>query len=84
MKPLVAGEWAVCFLNRSRTPRQVSFDWQKENINDTVSKRTLASPDYNLRNLWLKKDAGNTKKPVTASLAAHEVLMYRLTKGKKS
>ncbi|HVF95860.1 MAG TPA: glycoside hydrolase family 27 protein, partial [Flavisolibacter sp.] len=84
MKPLVAGEWAVCFLNRSRTPRQVSFDWQKENINDTVSKRTLASPDYNLRNLWLKKDAGNTRKPVTASLAAHEVLMYRLTKGKKS
>lgn len=81
-KPLKNGEWAVCFLNRNSNPQPVNFDWNQQAVSDTLSKRTIdvKAGSYNLRNLWTKKTAGNTKKPLKAIVPAHDVLMIRLTR----
>jgi alpha-galactosidase len=81
-KPLSNDEWAVCFLNRSSKARQIDFNWQNEIVNDALSKRELnaKTTTYKLRDLWLKKDVGDTKKPVQAMIASHDVLVLRLNK----
>ncbi len=81
-KPLENENWALCFLNRGTQPKQIEFNWQNEIVNDTLSKRELNAnkTTYNLRDLWLKKDAGNTKKPSKATIASHDVLVLRLSK----
>ncbi|RYZ27666.1 MAG: glycoside hydrolase family 27 protein, partial [Chitinophagaceae bacterium] len=81
-KPLKGDDWAVCFLNRSVLPKQLAFNWQKEIINDDLSKRILNcnTSNYVLRDLWLKKETADTKKPVNTVLPAHDVLMVRLIK----
>ena len=82
IKPLKGGDWAVCFLNRSRTARTVDFDWQKEIIHDSVANRTLqaSATNYSLQNLWTKKAEGDTRKPFKAVLPAHDVALFRLHK----
>jgi alpha-galactosidase len=79
-KPLAAGDWAVTFLNRGATPRTVSFDWAREAVADSLSKRDaqLASTRYQLRNLWTKQAAGTTARPLAATVPAKDVLMLRL------
>ena len=81
-KPLTNGNWAVCFLNRSSQPKQIEFNWQNEIVNDTLSKRELNAntETYHLKDLWLKKDLGNTKKPLKTNIASHDVLVLRLSK----
>jgi alpha-galactosidase len=81
VKPLKGQSWAFCFLNRSVSSRQVDFDWQKEVINDTVAKRVLnaGTTTYTLTDLWLKRQWGDTKKPLKATIPAHDVLMVRLS-----
>lgn len=82
MKPLEKNDWAVCFLNRSQDPKQLKFDWQKEVVVDSLFNRTLnaAENTYEIRDLWLKKASGDTKKIVNLSIPGHDVIMYRLTK----
>jgi len=81
-KPLQNDSWAVCFLNRSLKPKQIEFDWQKEIVNDTLSKRELntKTTTYKLRNSWLGKDIGDTKQPLQATIPPHDVLVLRLSK----
>jgi alpha-galactosidase len=80
-KPLKNGDWAVCFLNRSKSVKQVDFNWQNELVVDSFAKKELnaKTSTYKIRNLWTKKDLGNTKKGLKASLPAQDVLMLRLT-----
>ena len=80
MKPLRGNDWAVCFLNRSVAPKHVEFNWQKEVLNDTFSKRILdaANASYTLQDLWLKKEVGDTRTVLKATVPAHDVLMFRL------
>ena len=81
-KPLKGGDWAVAFLNRSTSAKLIAFDWKAEQIMDDLNKLSLnaASTTYALRNVWTNKDARTTKNELKASLPAHDVLMYRLTK----
>jgi alpha-galactosidase len=80
VKPLMHGDWAVCFLNRSAITQKIDFDWPKNIIADDLSKRTLNTAEtvYKVRDLWQKKVVGDTKKNVSAELAAHNVLVLRL------
>jgi len=80
VKPLVHGDWAVCFLNRSTAPQKIDFDWSKNIIADDLSKRTLNTNTtvYKIRDLWEKKFLGDTKKNISAELATHDVLVLRL------
>jgi alpha-galactosidase len=82
LKPLADGKWAVAFLNRSRQPRPVRFDWQATPLTDALTKAELnaAKTTYRLRNLWTKKDVGTTKKPFQATVPSHDVVLLLLSK----
>jgi alpha-galactosidase len=81
IKPLKNGDWAVCFLNRKSQPQPINFDWNAQVIEDTLSKRNLDAKAtvYKIKNLWTKKEAGNTKKPLKETVAPHDVIMLRLS-----
>ncbi|MGZ3887111.1 MAG: glycoside hydrolase family 27 protein [Flavisolibacter sp.] len=81
-RPLGKEDWAVAFVNRSAIPQTLVWDWQKNVISDTLSKRELNANrvPYKVRDLWLKKDMGQAKKPLRAVIAPHDVLMLRLKK----
>ncbi|WP_207428764.1 glycoside hydrolase family 27 protein [Pedobacter sp. SYSU D00535] len=84
-KPLKNGDWAVCFLNRSKTPQKVELNWQTETITDDFAKRELnakAQP-YRIRNIWTKKDQGTTKKALNLVVPAQDVVMFRLSPNAK-
>jgi len=82
VKPLRGDDWALCFLNRSVQPKALSFNWTKEVINDTVAKRVFnaGAITYSLRDLWTKKEVGDTKRMLQTTVPAHDVLMLRLRK----
>ena len=83
LKPLKGGDWAVAFLNRNKTkPVEINMNWQEQVINDTLSKAVLNAKqdNYKVRNLWAKTDAGDTKKPLIATVPPHDILMLRLYK----
>jgi alpha-galactosidase len=81
LKPLTGGDWAFCILNRSKTPKDYTIDWQNFNLTDSVSNRSTGfdSQIYNLRNLWSKKQEGNTAKSKKMTIPAQDVLLYRLS-----
>ncbi|MGE5845622.1 MAG: alpha-galactosidase, partial [Ignavibacteria bacterium] len=81
-KPLQNNEWAACFLNRSLKIKQIAFDWNKENVIDTVSGRKINSQSnlYKIRDLWTKKEMGTTEKILNAEVPGHDVLMIKLYK----
>ena len=81
-KPLMKGDWAICFLNRSIKTKKIEFDWANNIINDDFIKRELnAGKDtYKISDIWNKRDLGNTKKKLTGDILSHDVLMIRLTK----
>lgn len=82
IKPLMNNEVAVCFLNRSVNAKQLSFDWSKNNLTDTVSKMQIdfSKATYTIQNLWDKKAAGNTAKAFAATVLPHDVVVLRLRK----
>jgi alpha-galactosidase len=81
-KPLANGDWAMCALNRGQDAQKISFDWKKENVADSFSKRDadFSTTTYSLQNLWTKESAGTTKKKLSAEIPGHDVLLLRLTK----
>jgi len=80
VKPLSENNWAVCFLNRSNETKNINFSWQQELITDSLFGQTMNAQkiNYQLRNLWKKSNAGDTKKPLKAAIAPHDVLMLKL------
>ena len=82
LKPLDGGKWAVTFLNRGKKPHAFAFDWKATPITDDLSKAELnaAKTTYKLRNVWTKKDAGNTNKAFNATIPGHDVVMLVLSK----
>ncbi|GHA78486.1 hypothetical protein GCM10007389_35800 [Pontibacter akesuensis] len=83
-KPLANGDWAMCVLNRKSTPQQLSFDWSKHAVTDTIFNRQLETSQtrYKLRDVWAKKASGTTAKTLKAEVPAHDVLMLRLSSSK--
>jgi alpha-galactosidase len=81
IKPLKNGDWAVCFLNRSKSPKTVTLNWSEQVIKDEFAKKELdlTKSAYAIRDLNLKKANGNTKKPLNATVAGHDVLLLRLS-----
>jgi alpha-galactosidase len=82
IKPLTNNELAICFLNRSGRPQNVSYDWKEHLINDAFSKLNVdfSQANYKLRDLWEKKDAGTTAKAFKQTIPADDVVVLRLTK----
>ena len=82
LKPLQNGEWAICLLNRSLTPKTVDINWKQYIITDTVSSAKLdpIKYTYQYRDVWAKKNTGTTAKPFKGTVPAHDVIMLRLSK----
>jgi alpha-galactosidase len=81
VKPLVQDQFAVCFLNRGKNATEINFDWMANPIYDELSSRTLdtKNTEYRIRDLWMKKETGTTRKPLKAIVGGHDVLMLKLT-----
>ncbi len=81
VKPLINNQLAVCFLNRGKAAREISFDWSRHVVKDDFSGMiyNFSQKEYNIRNLWLKKEAGTTRNPLKSTLGGHDVLMVKLT-----
>lgn len=81
-KPLLNGDWAVCFLNRAAEAKEVKFNWKKEVISDSLSNRQLNgwTTIYKIRNIWTKSSLGTTANDLNAVVPSHDVLMLRLSK----
>jgi alpha-galactosidase len=82
VKPLMHGDLAVCFLNRSVTMQKVNFDWSQNIINDDLSKIYIKfeNTTYKIRDLWAKKNIGSTNNVFKADISAHDVILLRLSK----
>jgi alpha-galactosidase len=82
VKPLANNELAVCFLNRSDRPQNVSFDWKEHVINDAITKTNVDfnQTTFKLRDLWAKKDIGTTGKTFKQTIGANDVVMLKLSK----
>ena len=82
IRPLSNGDLAVCFLNRSEQPQNISFDWKAYTIQDKISNADVdfKNTTYKLRDLWTKKDIGTTQKVFKQPLAAHDVVLLKLSK----
>jgi alpha-galactosidase len=80
LKPLQSGDWAVCFLNRGKTPQRVEFDWKKETIKDDFAKRDLNADGstYNILDLWTNSESGTTSKAFETTVQSHDVVLLRL------
>ncbi|WP_207434276.1 glycoside hydrolase family 27 protein [Sabulibacter ruber] len=80
-KPLDNDKWAVVFLNRSKSAQKVNFDWKNTPVVDDLSKRELnaGKTTYKIRNVWTKKEQGNTKKTFSGTVPAHDVIMLVLS-----
>ena len=81
LKPLKNEEWAICFLNRSSAVKTVEYSWKDKIISDPFFGRKLNCNKtiYNIRDLWAKKDIGNTDKAVSTKVPSHDVVALRLT-----
>lgn len=80
-KPLVDGNWAVCFLNRDSITKEIDYNWAETTVIDDFAKRdaNFANMVYNLRDVWAHKDLGDTKKQLKSTLPGHDVLMLHLS-----
>lgn len=81
-KPLEKGDWAICFLNRNNDEFKLELNWNENHIVDSITGREIKfdTDTYKIRDLWLKKDIGNTEKILMAEIPSHDVIMLRLAK----
>ena len=84
VKPLLGGDWAVAFLNRSDSAKKINYDWKVKEIADALNKLEagFGSTTYTIKDVWKNKEAGTTKKAFTTNIASHDVVALRLTKKK--
>jgi alpha-galactosidase len=81
VKPLAGGEAAFCFLNRSNVPANLDYDWKKHGMyHESIakSKFNIKANEYDVIDLWTKKNLGTTNRNIKTIIAGHEVLMVRL------
>ena len=85
LKPLQNGRWALCFLNRSTSPKSISMDWKAFSVKDPLSGleiNTTGSQVWQLLDVWkpTPKKLMNTKKTLVATISGHDVLCLKVFK----
>jgi alpha-galactosidase len=94
-KPLEGGDWAFCVVNIGEEAATVQLDWASLEVDDELSgrKTDFGTVNYRVKDLWnasakpfntLVKGKGKLRKqlvqnPVTAVVASHDVVLYRLS-----
>jgi alpha-galactosidase len=81
VKPLKDNEVAVCFLNRGTDTKKVEFNWEEHFIKDDFAHKEYKfdQTEYQVRDLWMKKNIGTTKKSYVVQVASHDVKLLRLS-----
>lgn len=82
-KPLADGAWAFCLLNGGEQPQTVTLDWTKLDFTDDLSglSPSFGSVTYTVKDLWnASVKPFKTTKPVTVTVAPHDVITYRLSR----
>jgi len=83
LKPLKNNEWALVYLNRSKSQKSISVDWKNFRVNDEFSGRlfdTTTKDIFIVRDLWLKKVIGDTRKTLQATISGEDVLCLKISK----
>lgn len=82
IKPLANNEVAICFMNRSKKPVAVNYDFNNSPIIDSVSKTTINFNlnTFTINDLWAKKTIGKTTESFKGTVLPHDVIMLRLSK----
>jgi alpha-galactosidase len=80
VRPLRAGELAVGFLNRGSDPLELQFDWSRYSIEEAIPGVWVrfAETPCSLRNLWSHSSEGDTRSPLSVTVAPHDLSLYRL------
>ena len=75
-RPLYNGDIAICFFNKSKSKKAISFklsDLSKESYLDF----SPASADFQIHNLW--SDERKTGSSIATNVPAHGVMVYRIS-----
>jgi len=80
-KPLSGGDWAVCFLNRSKDPKDINFKWKEQTVIDPLNNLSLdfSRNTFKIRDVWEAKNAGTSAATYKTKLAGHSVKLLRLS-----
>jgi alpha-galactosidase len=81
LKPLKNNAWAIMYFNRGYTPKPIEIDWKNVQITDTLTGKVLNTTKKNthlLRDLWLNKEIGNTKKTFRKTIPARDVVCLKV------
>jgi alpha-galactosidase len=70
VKELSDGAWAVCILNATEKPVDVTVNWKDLNF-------LLGT--HQIRDIWQKKDLGKTDVSYTCQVASHDVVLFKLS-----
>jgi alpha-galactosidase len=73
VKELSNQEWAVAVLNTGTTTADLTVEW---------GRLWTIQGKHNVRDVWAKKDVGDTSKPYVAHLDSHDTAVFRLTAAK--
>lgn len=81
IKPLANNQVAICFLNRSKNPVTVNYNFGQHPIADTIAKMNIDfnTSTYAVRDVWAKKNIGDTRKPFSGTVQSHDVVLLRLS-----
>jgi len=82
LKPLLNDAWALTLLNRSKTIKNVSIDWEAFMVNDSLFNKNIntLTQKYEIRDVWKKTNIGTTNKSINFAVPSHDVVMLVLTK----
>ncbi|MCD4773467.1 MAG: glycoside hydrolase family 27 protein [Bacteroidales bacterium] len=68
-KPLINGDIAICLFNRGKKTIEKEIIWDELNI----------SKNFEIRDLWMKKNIGKTNNNFKTEIVSHSVVMLRLS-----
>jgi alpha-galactosidase len=77
VRELDGGDWAVALLNSGDAAAEVEIDWHH-------GWWFLGSEMCTVRDIWNKRDAGNTTGKFTAHLDSHDAAFLRLSRSRSS
>jgi alpha-galactosidase len=80
-KPLMNGEIAICFMNRTNQIWKLDYDWQKH-IMYFATKVDLRKKVYNIFDVWEHKTIGKTSEKLLKDVPAHGIVMVRLSEAR--
>lgn len=74
VKELADGQWGICLFNTTSATEQMKLNWS--------DLAAIGTGKYRVRDLWARKDLGDTGTNLSAEVASHDVALLRLEPAK--